>query len=129
MLTAGLRPLIYCAAGAPERELPATVVRVPVSDDGLSMDAVLSDLAQRGLLSVLVEGGGRVHHSLLRHGVVDQVQLFIAPLVLAGGPGWVQGQPFSLGGAPRFQVQELGRAGDDLHVVLELDAKSEASSV
>ena len=73
---------------------------LPESDDGVNMNAVLSDLFRRGILSVLVEGGGRVHHTLMRSGLVDQVQLFIAPMVLAEGPGWVQGQPFSLAGAP-----------------------------
>jgi diaminohydroxyphosphoribosylaminopyrimidine deaminase/5-amino-6-(5-phosphoribosylamino)uracil reductase len=129
VLAAGKEPLIYCQESAPERELPATVVRVPGSDAGVSLKAVLKDLVDRGILSVLVEGGGRVHHSLLSQGLVDQIHLFIAPMVLAEGPGWVRGQPFSLAGAPRLRIQEVSQQGQDLHLVLEPVPPSEGKSV
>lgn len=129
VLTAGHKPLIYCRENAPDRALDATVIRVPESEDGVDMNAVLSDLFRRGILSVLVEGGGQVHHTLMRSGLVDQVQLFIAPMVLAEGPGWVQGQPFSLAGAPRFRIQEQGNVGDDLYLVLEPDRTPEGTSL
>jgi diaminohydroxyphosphoribosylaminopyrimidine deaminase/5-amino-6-(5-phosphoribosylamino)uracil reductase len=119
VLSAGLRPLIYCAVDAPQRDLDADIVRVERSDAGLELSAVLSDLVSQGILSVLVEGGGRVHHSLLSRGWVDQVHLFIAPMVLAEGPGWVRGTPFPLRGAPRLQVQEVSSVGEDIHLVLE----------
>ena len=124
VLDAGREPIVYCAEDAPARSLRAEVVRVPRTESGVDLDAVFSDMVQRGILSVLVEGGGRVHHSLLSRGCVDRVHLFIAPMVLAGGQGWVAGRSFSLAGAPRMQVREVRTVGEDIHVVL--DAKGES---
>ena len=129
VLTAGIEPLIYCREDAPERELPATIVRVAPSAEGISIEAVLQDLVRQGILSVLVEGGGRVHHSLLSRGLVDRIHLFMAPMVLADGPGWVRGQPFSLAGAPRMCIHEVSQAGPDLHLVLEPVPASQGNSV
>lgn len=119
VLTAGARPVVFCAEDAPERDLPADIVRVPRAAEGLSLGAVLAELQARGLRSVLVEGGGRVHRSLLGAGLVDRVHLFIAPLALAGGPGWVGGPGFALADAPRLRVVSVTMAGEDVELVLE----------
>ena len=120
VLTAGRPPIIYCALDAPERDdLRAVVARVPRSDRGLDLTAVLSDLVSRGVHSVLVEGGGRVHRSLLDAGVVDRIHLFVAPTALAGGPGWLAGPPLALADAPRYAILDATPVGADLHVVLE----------
>ena len=119
VLTAGRPPLIYCAPDAPQRDLRAVIARVPRSDRGLDVAAVLSDLVARGIHSVLVEGGGRVHRSLLDAGVVDRIHLFVAPTALAGGAGWLAGPPLALADAPRYAIIHAEPVGADLHVVLE----------
>jgi riboflavin biosynthesis pyrimidine reductase len=124
-----LRPVIYCSEAAPERELDAVIVRVSRSEQGVDIDEVLADLVEHGVLSVLVEGGGQIHHSLVSRDLVDQIHLFIAPLVLAEGPGWVTGQAFSLGGAPRFRVQEVSPLGEDIHLILERLPRAQEKSV
>ena len=122
VLRAGRRPLIFCAPDAPARpalEALAEVVRVPRSGAGLDWAAVLGALVQRDVHSVLVEGGGRIHRSLLGQGWVDRVELFLAPLVLAGGLGWVQGEPFALASAPRLRLTRLQQVGEDAWLTLE----------
>lgn len=119
VLSAGRRPLVYCGVDAPRRPVAADVVAVPRGPGGLDLHAVLSDLARRGVESVLVEGGSRVHRSFLDLGVVDRLDLFIAPKVLVGGPGWVGGEPYALAVAPAFRVVRTEPVGADLHVVLE----------
>jgi diaminohydroxyphosphoribosylaminopyrimidine deaminase/5-amino-6-(5-phosphoribosylamino)uracil reductase len=114
VLTAGRRPRIYCALDAPERDLPADIVRVPRARGGLDLGSVLRDLAGCGVLDVLVEGGGQVHRALLADELADRLLLFIAPKVLAGGPGFVGGEPLSLGGAFDFQLLQVERFGQDL---------------
>ena len=63
VLTAGLAPWLYCAQGVrPEEPLGrAQVIAAPRGPLGLDLSFVLSDLWQRGVRSVLVEGGGRIH--------------------------------------------------------------------
>ena len=118
VLSAGERPLIFCAPDAPDRELPAEIVSVPRAGEGLSLSHVLSAMAERGIRSVLVEGGGRVHRSFLAAGVVDRIELFVAPMVLAGGPGWVSGHPLHLSEAPRMKVVRAAVVGEDVWITM-----------
>jgi diaminohydroxyphosphoribosylaminopyrimidine deaminase/5-amino-6-(5-phosphoribosylamino)uracil reductase len=119
VLGAGRRPVIYCAQGATSREIPADIVEVPRAETGVALGPVLSDLADRGVHSVLVEGGGKVIRSLLDQGLVDRVELFLGPRILAGGPGWVGGAPFPLAAAPGFTVVATETVGRDAHLTLE----------
>jgi diaminohydroxyphosphoribosylaminopyrimidine deaminase / 5-amino-6-(5-phosphoribosylamino)uracil reductase len=50
-----------------------------------SLDAVLSDLGKQNVTSVLIEGGGKVLGEALDAGLIDKLQIYIAPL-LSGGP-------------------------------------------
>ena len=119
VLSAGLRPIIFCAPEAPQRDLPADIVRVPRAAAGLDLTAVLAVLWSRGIRSMLVEGGGQVHRSFLEAGLVDRLELFIAPKLLAGGPGFVGGMPYRLAQAPTFTVRSVALVGADVHLSLE----------
>ncbi len=119
VLHAGRRPVIYCAEGTAPREIPADIVAVPRAAAGLALTPVLEDLAKRGVHSVLVEGGGKVIRSLLDHDLVDRIELFLGPTILAGGPGWVGGAPFPLAAAPGFSVIATETVGVDAHLTLE----------
>lgn len=104
---------------------PADRVTVPRSGRGLDLGAVLRDLASRGVHSLLVEGGGEVHRSFIDEGVVDRVLLFLAPRVLAGGPGWVGGAGYPyLGRVPRFRLTALEALGQDALLTLESETPS-----
>ena len=46
---------------------------------------VLEDLGKRGVVSVMIEGGGRTLGDAFDHGLVDEVQFYYAP-ILSGGP-------------------------------------------
>jgi diaminohydroxyphosphoribosylaminopyrimidine deaminase/5-amino-6-(5-phosphoribosylamino)uracil reductase len=49
---------------------------------GLDLHRALRELAKRGVVRLLVEGGARVHGALLARGLVDAAAVFIAPLIL-----------------------------------------------
>jgi diaminohydroxyphosphoribosylaminopyrimidine deaminase / 5-amino-6-(5-phosphoribosylamino)uracil reductase len=61
-----------------------TVIAVSGESARVSPRAILRALTDRGLHSVLVEGGGEVLGSFLAARLVDQVALFRAPLLLGG---------------------------------------------
>ncbi len=111
--------LIYCAEDAPDRALPATVIRLPRAGGGVDVRAVARDLATRGLHRVLVDGGAQVHRSFLDAGLCDRIELFINARVLAGGPGFVAGDGYRLAQAPAFHIDHVERVGDDLRLGLE----------
>ena len=58
------------------------VVRRGGGDRRGSLGRVLADLASAGLKSVLIEGGGRVAARALREGLVDRLELFLAPKIV-----------------------------------------------
>ena len=121
VLQGSRRPLLFHAPEA-SGPTPACVdlVAVPrAQSGGLSLPDVLSALRERGVHSVLVEGGGQVHRSFIDAGLVDRIELFISMKVLAGGPGWVGGAPIALAEAPRFRLLSAHPLGEDLHLSLE----------
>jgi diaminohydroxyphosphoribosylaminopyrimidine deaminase/5-amino-6-(5-phosphoribosylamino)uracil reductase len=79
---------------------------------------VLRRLARRGITSVLVEGGARVHGEFLRAGLWDELRLFVAPKVF--GPdalSWA-------GSAARGNaaLRALERVGPDVLLTLRPEA-------
>lgn len=66
------------------RSAGATVVPLPGMDDGLDLAHGLRWLAsERDATNVLVEAGPRLVGSLLRQGLVDELRVFVAPILLA----------------------------------------------
>jgi riboflavin biosynthesis pyrimidine reductase len=52
--------------------------------DGVDLDAGIKELAARGLTRVLCEGGPHLMHDLVAAGLLDELCLTIAPLIVAG---------------------------------------------
>lgn len=55
------------------------------SDQELNWKSVFDDLYQRGIQSVLVEGGRKIHQSLLDEGWVDEVRIWTSDKILNSG--------------------------------------------
>jgi diaminohydroxyphosphoribosylaminopyrimidine deaminase/5-amino-6-(5-phosphoribosylamino)uracil reductase len=74
-------------------------------------------LFENGINGVLVEGGAQTVAAFLREGVVDRLELFLAPKVLGGGPAWTTGIGISrLDEAPSFTLRSVRRWGPDLQL-------------
>jgi riboflavin-specific deaminase-like protein len=66
--------------------LGADVLSVGSTPDGLvDIPQLLSSLSERGIRSVLVEGGSRLLTSMLGSGTVDRVVICIAPKIIGEG--------------------------------------------
>jgi riboflavin-specific deaminase-like protein len=83
--------LLVCSTGRvaarPERKGEAEVVSL-ASDTGngdLDLTAVLSELHSRGLQSVFIEGGGVTVSAFLQAGLLDRLQIAIAPVIIGDG--------------------------------------------
>ena len=77
-------------------------------------------LGERGISSVLLEGGGVLNGAMLQAGLVDKLALFYAPIIV-GGEGSPSGFAFrgpeAMSEAFRLQDVKLDRYGDDWCVV------------
>ena len=83
--------LVYTTEAAPAGNVGgllragADVVLVGATSEGLvSVEEVLSDLGKRGLVNLLVEGGGKTFGSLFDEGLIDKVHAFVAPVIIGG---------------------------------------------
>ncbi len=59
----------------------ATVVGIPWVDKWLRWDRILEWLEAAGVGSLLLEGGGRLNHSALSQGVIDVLEITLAPRI------------------------------------------------
>ena len=60
------------------------ILRLPRGRGGVDMNALMAALGERGITSVLIEGGGQTLASAFEAGVVDKVCFFIAPMIIGG---------------------------------------------
>jgi len=79
----------------------------------------LTKLGERGIASILVEGGAGLAASFLAGDFVDRLVIFRAPLVLGGGAlGAFSGiASLDIEQAPRFALLDVRRIGDDVMTV------------
>ncbi len=66
-------------------DMGAGVVVVGSADGRVDLPALLSELSQCGVGSVMVEGGARLITSLLREHLVDRLTVCVAPKILGAG--------------------------------------------
>jgi diaminohydroxyphosphoribosylaminopyrimidine deaminase/5-amino-6-(5-phosphoribosylamino)uracil reductase len=87
---------------------------VPILEGGvLDLRAVLEEIGGHGMIGVLVEGGGATIGEFFRQGLVDEVELHVAPKALGGGVGWLRA-PVGLAEAWRFSDLRCEALGDGL---------------
>ncbi len=81
----GALRLVYCAtpALAPARARLEGAAVVIDAGDPLSLDLMLADLAERGVLRLMAEGGAQLLGAFLAGGLADELHLAVAPFFLA----------------------------------------------
>jgi diaminohydroxyphosphoribosylaminopyrimidine deaminase/5-amino-6-(5-phosphoribosylamino)uracil reductase len=96
----------------------AEVVRVPNDGNKTDLAAVAQLLGARGFNEVTVETGGKLMGSLLRAGVVDEIVVYYAPLILGdkAQPLFALPEWTSLAEAPRLKVVDVRAFGPDVRV-------------
>lgn len=84
---------------------------VTAGEERVALPEALSELESRGIERLMVEGGGELIFSLFEAGLVDELSVFVGPLIIGGrdaptladGEGFVEGFPdLSLTSAERI---------------------------
>jgi diaminohydroxyphosphoribosylaminopyrimidine deaminase/5-amino-6-(5-phosphoribosylamino)uracil reductase len=73
---------VHAADVVPSYQEGVDAIAVPRHDGRLDLHAVLSQLAQRGINEVQVEAGATLCGALLKAGLVDELLLYVAPVLL-----------------------------------------------
>ena len=92
----------------------AETVAVPAGVPGI--EAALDELGRRGVNSLLFEGGATLASAFLDSGQIDELRLFVAPLLLGGDARPLYASPGSpaVADAPRPIDTTFERSGADL---------------
>ncbi len=95
----------------------AEVLQLPPGPNGrVQLEPLLDELGKRGILSMLVEGGGETHASFFEAGLVDKVYAYVAPRLIGGrsAPGPIGGLGIDrLADAKDLRDVEWRRLGSD----------------
>ncbi|MDA8123097.1 MAG: bifunctional diaminohydroxyphosphoribosylaminopyrimidine deaminase/5-amino-6-(5-phosphoribosylamino)uracil reductase RibD [Deltaproteobacteria bacterium] len=115
-----------CPRGVPERDvrravsLGAKVIRLPSRAGRIPASVFLRALGKEGIVSLLVEGGGKTAGWLAAAGAVDRYVFFVAPLLLGEGVrAFVGYRARKVAGGRRLEITGVRRVGDDLMVTAE----------
>lgn len=110
-------PIIACRAGANSvdadllRSAGAQIIPLPSDSNGhISLPALLVALSERGISSLMVEGGAAVLTSFLAEGLADALVVTIAPRLL-GGQQTILARP-----ARQLSQPQVAHYGEDLVV-------------
>lgn len=122
LLTDGAAPTLAVHADdvVPDYDDNVSAFAVRRGGLGLDLNAVLSQLGQRGVNELQVEAGATLSGALLKAGLVDELLLYIAPVLLGE-----QGRPLFSGIDPATMSERLGlrlvearQVGPDIRLLL-----------
>jgi diaminohydroxyphosphoribosylaminopyrimidine deaminase/5-amino-6-(5-phosphoribosylamino)uracil reductase len=97
----------------------AEILELPTAESLVDLGKLLETLGERGITSVLVEGGGILLGSLFDQGLVDKVIAFIAPIIIGGAEAKtaVAGKGVDkVADSFRLERVRVEKLGDDLMV-------------
>ena len=112
--------IIATVEDAPEDRLAALASRAEIWKIGrgrVDLSVLLERLfAERGVRRLLCEGGGELNWALLRQGLIDELNLTIAPVLLGGrdAPTPLDGEGLSMEQRARLRLEQVRREGDEL---------------
>ncbi|WP_306358873.1 MULTISPECIES: dihydrofolate reductase family protein [unclassified Nocardia] len=109
-------PIVYSAATGAEkaRQRLGDLADVVALGDDIEFADLLDDLGGRGIARLMVEGGGHIHTAFLAAGLVDELLLAVAPILVgdAGAPKFVHPARFPGGPTRRMRLVDTTQLGD-----------------
>ena len=117
---------IYCAQEDADRKAAleakgAYVTCLPNAQGKVDLLAMQKDLGQRNINEVHIEAGFKLNGSLLAAGVVDELLVYLAPLLIGQGLGMANLGPFeTLPQALKLDIQNVTPIGDDIRLIAHI---------
>lgn len=100
----------------------AELVCLPNARGKVDLPALMAELAHRGMNEVLVEAGFKLNGSLLREGCVDELLLYLAPMLLGDAARGLFDLPelTELAGRRELAIVDSRQLGPDLRLTARL---------
>ena len=101
--------------------LGVEVLELPLKEEHLDLTQLLKKLAEKGCNQVMVEAGATLAGAFIQAGLVQLLQLYIAPLLLGDAAKGLVTLPnlTQLAAAPHLQVNDVRAVGKDWRFLLE----------
>lgn len=118
--------LVACAvddAGRTQRlvDKGAEVISLPNERGKVDLPLLMKRLAERGINEVHVEAGFKLNGSLVSAGVVDELLVYLAPMLIGEAQGMVHLPALSdLAKAQRLVFREVTQVGEDVRILARL---------
>ena len=95
------------------------LLALPSPDGRIDLAALMLELARLELNEIHVEAGTTLNGALLAAGYVDELLLYLAPLIVGNAARGIFDLPAltALDAAARFEIRECMRVGEDLRVM------------
>ncbi len=118
VLSAGKKPIHCVGPHAPLREELAVERMVcSLTKDGyIDIIPMLEKLYEKGMYTVLVEGGSAIIRSFIQAECVDVLELYMGAKFLGGGQSFGEGCNFTLSEAPQLNLRAVEALGSDVHL-------------
>ncbi|MBR6444593.1 MAG: bifunctional diaminohydroxyphosphoribosylaminopyrimidine deaminase/5-amino-6-(5-phosphoribosylamino)uracil reductase RibD [Firmicutes bacterium] len=118
-----IETIIVCAnedvdKAAVLREKGAEVLALPGEDGKPDLKKLMKILGERGIDSLLIEGGGTLNENALKAGIVNEVRAFVAPKLFGGtAKSPVMGEGVETPDeAYRLEMTDIRQTGEDLMI-------------
>ena len=117
---------VYCAQEHTDRKAAleakgAHVMCLPNAQGKVDLHALHKDLGQKAINEVHIEAGFKLNGSLLAAGVVDELLVYLAPLLIGHGMGMANLGPFeALSQALKLDIQNVTPIGDDIRLIAHI---------
>jgi len=137
VLSAREVPLIIAtAAGDPQlevkkarlEEMGVRIMAVPGADGQVDLKMLTGELAAMGIDSILMEGGGTLNEAALKQGIVDRLQVYMAPKIFGGESARspVEGRGVNHpGDAYQLRLEKLETVGEDIFVEYQVGRRDD----
>ena len=127
IFAASRQVLIYCSQDDAARRAAleaagAVVICLPAPDSSrIDLPALMHDLGRREVNELHVEAGGILNGALLQAGLVDELVLYQAPMLLGQGQDAFGGMALAqLQNAPLLEMVESIAIGSDQRIIARL---------
>ena len=100
----------------------AEVIFLPNDVGKVDLQALMRELAKRGINELHVEAGFKLNGSLLREGLVDELLLYLAPCLVGHAASGLFNLPelTSLDGKRLLAIRDLRQIGEDIRLIARL---------
>ncbi len=97
------------------------MLELPNADGKVDLPALLAELARRGINELHGEAGFKLNGSLVREGLVDELLVYLAPMLIGQAQGMVHLPALEdLAQAKRLAFREVTQVGEDVRILARL---------